>query len=210
MGNKTVRYEAESGQLIDYIGGTWAWRNNNPGNLKQGPFSMKNGAIGEAGGFAVFPDYDVGKKALHRLLKIKKYQEQNLSEIFKHYAPKADGNDPENYKKLVTQFTGLSPDKKLSELTDKEFEKVVNAIIRVEGYKEGTIIKINLRKIIDVKEVKGVIVSYLIEEYGWVDKARAIDFANNGIVDAVVVDGKNGRHLRTKPDNTTTNNLSKD
>lgn len=210
MKNRRVRYKSDSGELVDYIGGTWAWRNNNPGNLIKGKFSDRHGAIGDAGNFAVFPDYETGKRALRSLLKISKYQNQYLGEIFKHYAPKKDGNDPENYKKLVTQFTGLSADRKLSEFNDEELEKVMSAIIRVEGFKEGEVKKVDLKKIINVREEDGVIVAYLIEEYGWVSKDQAVLFAKKGIIDAVLVEGKNGLHLRSRPDDTVLNNLSKD
>lgn len=66
-----------------------------------------------------------------------------------------------------------------------------------------------MKKILDVKEKKGVITEYLVEEYGWVDKTHAIDFALKGIIDAVIVNEKSGTFLRAKPDNTTRNNLKK-
>jgi hypothetical protein len=51
----------------------------------------------------------------------------------------------------------------------------------------------------------GVIVSYLIEEYGWIIKTKAIDFAERGVIDAVIVDGENGKFLRSHPDDTISN-----
>lgn len=38
-------------------GGTKAWRNNNPGNMIYSAkgFAIRHGAIGKAGGMAVFP-----------------------------------------------------------------------------------------------------------------------------------------------------------
>lgn len=209
MQNKTVRYQAETGELIDYVGGTWAWRNNNPGNIVKSPFADRHGAIGHAGGFAVFPDLEIGKEAQISLLKIKKYQEMAIWEVIKNYAPASDGNDPKNYTKLVKQFTGLDPNKKLKELDDSEFSQVIKAIIRVEGFKEGEIKPIKMKKIIDTKEEKGVLVSYKIEEYDWVDKKTAVYLAKKGIIDAVVVNGENGEFLRSKPDDTTSNNLKK-
>lgn len=209
MGNKTVRYETENGELIDYKGGTWTWRNNNPDNIIKSPFANSEGSIGDAGGFAVFPSYEIGENALRVLLKTKKYQERDLGELVKAYAPKEDGNDPDNYKKLVKQFTGLDSDKKLKELNSEELEKVIKAIIRVEGNVVGEIIPLKLKKIIQVSEEKGAIISYLIEEYGWVDRAKAVIFAREGVIDAVIVEGKNGEFLRSRPDETTTNNLKK-
>ncbi len=209
LGDRTVRYEAKNGDFVDYIGGTWAWRNNNPGNIIKSTFANKHGAIGDAGGFAIFPDYEVGENAQRALLKIKKYQEKKIWELIKTYAPESDGNDPKHYTKLVKQFTELDPERKLETLNTEEFDKVIHAIIRVEGYKEGKINPIRMKKIIDIREEKGVIASYLIEEYGWTNKSKAIDFAKRKIIDAVLVDGKNGKFLRSRPDETTSNNLKK-
>lgn len=207
LGNKTVRYEVDSGEYVDYVGGTWAWRNNNPGNIIKGSFANKHGAIGDAGGFAVFSSYEVGENAQRSLLKIKKYQESKIWELIKAYAPKSDGNDPDHYTKLVKDFTGLDPDRLLKSLSDEEFEKVIKAIIRVEGYKKGDVKPVKLKKVLDTKSEKGVIVSYLVEEYGWISKSKAIEFAEKEIIDAVIVQGENGKHLRSRPDESTSNNF---
>lgn len=60
----TVQYFDEQGNMIIRSGGTWAWRNNNPGNLVANPYTMgkerSSKAIGKAGGFATYPDYKTG------------------------------------------------------------------------------------------------------------------------------------------------------
>ncbi len=72
-GNKLIRYwKSYEGQPAGQAS-TRSWRNNNPGNLSMGAFAKKNGAIGGAGRipnnenkdlkFAVFPDYETGRKA---------------------------------------------------------------------------------------------------------------------------------------------------
>jgi hypothetical protein len=53
-GNAVIYYD-DSGKLWLFEGGTRTWRNQNPGNLVVGKYSRKNGMIGKAGGFAVFP-----------------------------------------------------------------------------------------------------------------------------------------------------------
>ncbi len=55
-GNSVVYYDEDENISI-WTGGTRAWRNNNPGNIRPSQFSYKNGAIGSAGGFAIFPTY---------------------------------------------------------------------------------------------------------------------------------------------------------
>jgi hypothetical protein len=58
-GNSVI-YTDTSGKQWQFEGGNRPWRNQNPGNLVPGKVSKRNGAIGKAGGFAVFPDYETG------------------------------------------------------------------------------------------------------------------------------------------------------
>lgn len=59
-----IIYYREDGSI--YIGGNRNWRNNNPGNIGYGNGKLvtKLGAIGKAGGFAVFPDYETRRRAI--------------------------------------------------------------------------------------------------------------------------------------------------
>lgn len=41
-----VVYTDESGARYEFSGGTWAWRNHNPGNVRPGMISKRNGVIG--------------------------------------------------------------------------------------------------------------------------------------------------------------------
>src|SRR6185295_2541464 len=94
-GKLQVIYERNDGSKVRYSGGDPAWRNNNPGNIKSSPFAREHGAINsKKEAFAIFPSYDVGRKALCALLKTEKYQRLTIGEALKPYAPKKDGNDP--------------------------------------------------------------------------------------------------------------------
>jgi len=64
--------------------------------------------------------------------------------------------------------------------------------------------------IVDVKRNKDrKIESYFIEGKGWVTKNRAITLAINGDIDnVVIVEGKNGIYLRSRPDKKNNNNFS--
>jgi hypothetical protein len=68
-------------------GGSRSWRNNNPGNIRPGDFTMNHGAIGEAGRFAVFPNEGDGQAALESLLRTQPYQSRTVSEAIARYAP---------------------------------------------------------------------------------------------------------------------------
>lgn len=62
--NHTVIYSDDSGKYFRFSGGTWAWRNHNPGNLVPGEISARHNQIGSTGKFAIFPDYENGHLAL--------------------------------------------------------------------------------------------------------------------------------------------------
>lgn len=66
--NHSVIYTDNSGRRFRFTGGTWTWRNHNPGNLRLG--SKKSVVrrfqwIGTAGGFAVFPKVTEIRKVIH-------------------------------------------------------------------------------------------------------------------------------------------------
>ena len=42
----TVIYTDDTGEHFRFSGGTWAWRNHNPGNLVPGKISAQNNQIG--------------------------------------------------------------------------------------------------------------------------------------------------------------------
>ena len=208
-----VRYIDSTGRVFIYSKGTWAWRNNNPGNIrKPGKDTKLEGIIGYAGGFSVFSSYEVGFKALQNLLKNDFYQDLSLYDVVEKYAPPKDKNDTKNYRKILIQITKLDLNTKLKTLSEAQFLLLCQAVQRVEGFQVGVIIEeVSKKKILDVKKNKeNLIVQYLIEDYGWLNKAEAINLTKKDIIDAVVVKNQNGFiFLRSKPDKLKTNNLSK-
>lgn len=60
------------------------------------------------------------------------------------------------------------------------------------------------------KDKAGIIISYFLEESGWISKSQGIKMAREGRIDAVIAKSKyNKFYLRTKPDLDLDNNLSK-
>src|SRR5690606_18695037 len=115
-----------------------------------------------------------------------------------------------NYRKILVQVTKLDLKTKIKDLTDEQFLLLCLAVQRVEGFKIGEITEeIAKKKILDIKKNKeNLIVQYLIEGYGWLRKAQAINLVEKDIVDAVIVKRQNGYILlRSRPDDTKTNNL---
>ena len=98
----SVIYETTKGEKFLFSGGTWAWRNHNPGNLRPGKISKKYGQIGAVKDqrgklLAVFPTKTDGHKALNALMKTNKYQVLSLDEAIATYAPPGE-NDTASYQ----------------------------------------------------------------------------------------------------------------
>ncbi|MGR3808213.1 integrating conjugative element protein [Pasteurella testudinis] len=130
-------YRNADGKLIRREGGTLAWRNQNPGNIRAGDFAKRHGAIGVGpSGFAIFPDAETGERAIHALLKTKDYNNQTIAGAIERYAPRKE-NNTDLYIKMVTSTTGLDKNTRMSSLSDEQRRHIVNAIRKKEGWKEG-------------------------------------------------------------------------
>jgi hypothetical protein len=155
---KSVTYYDIDGSIEIRISTTTqgaAWRNNNPGNLVKGPFARRHGAIADDGHFAIFPDEETGKKAKCDLLQGKFIKYKSIRHMLKGdfdrsgnyinnsgYAPKSDGNNPDQYADQIKQRTGLDVDnKKLADFNQEEWTKLIDAMKKKEGWNVGQIIK---------------------------------------------------------------------
>ena len=127
-----VKYYREDGSGVIRSGGSRAWRNNNPGNIRSATYE-----IGSAGGFAVFADYDTGFNAIVDLLSSTNYSRLSILEAISRYAPPNE-NDTTNYQNMIANFTGLDTTRRIIELSSNELEAVARAIQRIEGYISGT------------------------------------------------------------------------
>lgn len=122
-------------------GGTISWRNNNPGNMRMSEFSKAQGAIGEAGGFAVFPTKEAGERAREKLLfEAESYKNKTLAQAMQRYAPESE-NNTQAYVDALVKATGANPNTPLSNLTPDQRQKMLAAMKQHEGWKEGTIEK---------------------------------------------------------------------
>lgn len=135
-GRATV-YKNADGTLTRREGGSLAWRNNNPGNIKCGDFSRNVGAIGcGPSGFAVFSDEMAGEKAIHALLKTNSYNNLSIAEAMARYAPPKE-NNTELYINQITKATGLDRNTPMNTLSDAQREQFVKAIRKHEGWIVG-------------------------------------------------------------------------
>jgi hypothetical protein len=206
----TVIYTDDKSKEWIFSGGDRTWRNNNPGNLVPGSVSKRNGAIGIAGGFAVFPDYETGHNALLDCLRTT-YANADIPRLIRDYAPKHE-NKTELYARFLRRRTGVKDDRKVRDFTPDQFERLWKAIEDMEGKKNNTgkIAPFSAKRRITAvqKNKKGTITSYYIDGIGWVSKEEGINLATRGEVDAVVAISSAGNpFLRTRQDRDASNNL---
>jgi hypothetical protein len=119
-------------------GGSVAWRNNNPGNLKYGPLAIANGAIGEdANHFAIFPSYDAGLQALRQVVT-KTYAGATINSMMNSYAPPSENNTA-TYIATLTQQLGVPGTTAISALSQAQLDILIHGIAKVEGTLPGTV-----------------------------------------------------------------------
>jgi hypothetical protein len=134
-----IIYTDTNGNKYKKIGGSMAWRNNNPGNIRYTQFSRDVlGAIGQANGFSVFANTQTGTLGINKLLQTSTYQKLTVAGAINRYAPPFENNTAA-YQKRLAQLTGVSLNKGMNTLTGPELDKVVNAIKQIEGSIPGKI-----------------------------------------------------------------------
>lgn len=136
-----VIYTNADGSKTRRTSGTRAWRNNNPGNIRYGKFAQQHGAIGQAGGFAVFPDEATGMAAIRALLRTNSYRDLTIAGAINRYSPPNE-NDTKTYQNRVAQNTRLDMNRRMRDLSDEEIARVANAIRQQEGWRPGKTVRI--------------------------------------------------------------------
>jgi hypothetical protein len=140
-GTKTTTIKGPDGKGEKRVGGSVAWRNNNPGNLRYTPLTQSYGAVGEAHGFAVFPDRKTGDAARSKLLfESNAYKGMNLEQMIKKYAPESE-NDTAGYLQSLIGALGVDKSTSLSNLNPAQRQKLLDAMEKKEGWKAGNIEK---------------------------------------------------------------------
>jgi len=219
-----IYYDKYNNELIRYkdptpesMRGSKAWRHNNPGNIKNGPHAKKYGAIGSAGYvvpksdklayFAIFPDYNTGKNALINLLKREDYFFRTLYDYPRKYVGIKDG-DPDtkeaiDYRTALEKITKFDMKRTIESLNKQEFEKLLDAIERHEGWHPGDETFEEINEIAGVRFIKGVASEFLVSiaknQKKWISKQQAIQLVEKRKLRAVLVHGKQSLFLRPYP-----------
>jgi hypothetical protein len=193
----SVIYTDDAGQHFRYYGGTFAWRNHNPGNVWPGQISKKHGQIGVAFKFAVFPDYESGHLALLDVLKIT-YGNSSIYEMMMIFAPPKENNTAK-YIKFLREATEVKDERKIKEFTDDQFDKLWKGIELIEGYKEGNIVQVY--KVSRVrKDKKGVISDYYVDASEWIKQEHCIELIKQHKIELEICMSRLGHiYLRATP-----------
>lgn len=188
----TVYYFDEKGNMTIRSSGTKAWRNNNPGNMKyKGGFAVRHGAIGSAGGMAVFSSKEIGRKALIDLLKSPNYNNFKVTDLPEKY----DKDNAQEYRRMLLSIYKFDSNKRIKDLISKEFDQLREAIERIEGWEVGQEDFIEKWYISGVHKKHGVIIEYLVDKKGrssWIAKEEALQLALDCKLHATIVHLKNG------------------
>ena len=136
-------YTRKDGTKYMKKGGTFAWRNNNPGNvgIPSDGWDLKFGRLAKAKNsvsgynFGVYPSEAHGTAAKEHLLFGKdKYKNSKLLEAMKSYAPKDQhGTDPIRYFNHLKE-AGVPTNKYLKDFTPAERSLLIQKIAKEEGY----------------------------------------------------------------------------
>lgn len=116
-------------------GTTRGARNNNPGNIEDGPFARSlPGYAGSDGRFAKFDTPQEGQQAAEVLLTNYGQKGVNtLSGIVNRWAPASDGNDTKAYVAKLSQETGIPPDQPINLEDPKVRSAVAKAMFKQES-----------------------------------------------------------------------------
>ena len=123
--------------------GSFAWLNNNPGNLSGptadvGQYPGKlNGSPPKTPGFLVFPTPEAGRDALPGWLAANggatRYIDMSIADAWQHY----DQADAPRYTKLICDALGVPPTTILNTLTNDQWDKLKATVRQAEGTLAG-------------------------------------------------------------------------
>lgn len=154
---KTVHYFDENGEETLYVGGSFAWRTNNPGNMAKPGKRVVSTSIGYAQRtsspkslFLIFPDRATGDAERIRLLK-EVYGDNSIASMIEAYAPRNE-NDTDGYIATVSKATGVDKSTRLDALTDDQFKKLTAAMAKHEGWIPGTIVPLGKPKAAELRD----------------------------------------------------------
>jgi hypothetical protein len=120
--------------------GTYAWLNNNPGNITGKPGGPDYGQFpGKFNwhNFLIFPTWDTGYAAIAQLLREPQYASLSILDAFKRYAPGSDSNNPALYAQKVADALGVDTSTTVGDLDENQMVVMQDKITEIEGAVAG-------------------------------------------------------------------------
>jgi hypothetical protein len=120
--------------------GSFAWLNNNPGNITGVTGGPDFGQYPDKFNwhhFLIFPSSMDGFNGIAKYLQTPQYVSLSILDAFKRYAPASDGNDPVTYANAVAAAAGVLVSTKIGQLTDDQMLVMQNKIKQIEGVVAG-------------------------------------------------------------------------
>ena len=144
-----AEFICDDGRHLLRCGGTLPWRINNAGDLVSpvdsegqpapkktknyiGFASLKNKETGKLLPFFIFPDYETGREQM--ALSVRRvHANKAMPELVQSYVK--DSTETVNrYLDDLLKETGISKEKKVSELTEDEYKKLLDGIEKLERF----------------------------------------------------------------------------
>ena len=204
MFKKVCRYDDEVLFYFDehdckYVamGGSIAWRTNNPGLIhSRDHLSRVYKAIGSYQQVAIFPSLRQGIAAFRARMYSPKFR-SSLLEIAKYYRP----NDPDLCAEEICKISNFHKNVPVENLTTDEFERIIQAIEHITGFHDNKGFLTALPKITACYHPSGGDLDlYVLGSEELVSKDEAICRIQTHRVDAVIVHKGNGTvYLRSRP-----------
>lgn len=136
-GRGFTTFQMSDGSIIRRDG-TFAWRNNNPGNIESGQFAASQaGYLSGGGRFAAFDTFEHGTLARENLLfNSPAYANRTLSQAIYRYAPPSE-NNTESYISQLTRSAGVDRNTLMRDFTPDQRQAILDAQMRIEGNTAG-------------------------------------------------------------------------
>ncbi len=117
-------------------GGSFAWLNNNPGNLTGLPGGPDYGQYPNKfnwHNFLIFPTWGAGYDAIALRLRRPDFINLSILDAFKKYTPESDGNRPVEYANAVAAALAVPVTTRVGDLDDAQMIVMQNKIQEIEG-----------------------------------------------------------------------------
>jgi hypothetical protein len=128
--NQGLAYSMFDGLLR--MGGSSTWRNHNPGQIPYDDWSIANGAIGSDNGMAVFPSYEMGRRALATHLTSAS-GDQTVDQLVKNSYL---SNIPES----AIQAAGIDPNAPAARLSPDQINHLMDTVESSHGFDAGQVL----------------------------------------------------------------------